>query len=47
MGVTKREWGLSGETELNKWVFRCFLKDLTDGLFLILKEKDFQRTRTL
>ena len=36
MDVTKRE----GD-QLNRWVVRCFLKDATEGLFLIWKGKEF------
>ena len=34
----------SGKLELKRWVLRCFLKDATEGLFLIWKGKEFQRT---
>ena len=35
---------LVGKLELKR-VLRCFLKDVTEGLFLIWKGKMFQRTR--
>ena len=42
--MTKREGNLFGKLELKRWVLRCFLKDVTEGLFLIWKGKEFQRT---
>ena len=29
--------------ELKRWVLRCFLKDATEGLFLIWKGKEFPK----
>ena len=44
VGVTKREGNEVGKLELKRWVLRFFLKDATEGLFLIWKGKEFQRT---
>ena len=44
MGETEREGDEVGKLELKRWVLRCFLKDATEGLFLIWKGKEFQRT---
>ena len=35
--MTKREGDKFGKLELKRCVFRCFLKDATEGLFLIWK----------
>ena len=36
-----------GKLELKRWVLRCFLKDATEGLFLILKGKEFKKNLSL
>ena len=41
MGVTKREGDKVEKLELKRWVLRCFLKDVTQGHFLIWKGKEF------
>ena len=33
--MTKREGDKVGKLELKRWVLRCFLKDVSEGLFLI------------
>ena len=43
VGVTRREGDKVGKLELKRWVLRCFLKDATEGLFLIWKGKEFQK----
>ena len=35
--MTKREGDEVGKLELKRWVLWCFLKDATEGLFLIWK----------
>ena len=42
--MTKREGDYVAKLELKRWVLRCLLNDVTEGLFLILKGKEFQRT---
>ena len=44
MGVTKREGDQVGKLKLKRWDLRCFLNDAMEGLFLIWKGKEFQRT---
>ena len=41
--MTKREGYEVGKLVLKRWVLWCFLKDVTVGLFLIWKGKDFQK----